>query len=103
MLVVLIHIRVKPECAAAFRQATLANARESLREPGIGLFECLQQNDDPCRFVFVEGYRDADAPARHKETRHYQIWRDAVEPMMAEPRKRVLFSPVTAEDADRRT
>ena len=78
--------------------ATVANARESRREPGIARFDCLQQLDDPSRFVLVEAYREAGAQAQHKETRHYQVWRDAVAPMMAEPRASVKFAPVLPED-----
>ena len=86
MLIVHVHVSVKPECVAAFQEATVANARESLKEPGIARFDFMQQTDAPARFVIVEAYRDAEAPARHKETHHYQVWRDAVAPMMAEPR-----------------
>lgn len=41
----------------------------------------------PTRFVLIEVYRGEADPARHKETSHYQRWRDAVEPMMLEPRR----------------
>jgi len=91
MLVVHVHVRVKPECVEAFKQATLANARESLKEPGIARFDVVQQQDDATRFVLVEAYRDAAAAAAHKETKHYPVWRDAVAPMMAEPRRSVKF------------
>jgi (4S)-4-hydroxy-5-phosphonooxypentane-2,3-dione isomerase len=93
-LIVHVHVRVKPDSLEAFQQATLANARASVREPGIARFDVVQQHDDPTRFVLVEVYRGADAPARHKETAHYAAWRDAVAPMMAEPRQSVKFSPV---------
>ena len=98
MLIVHVHVHVKPECVAAFKQATLLNARESAKEPGIARFDVAQQQDDPARFVLVEAYRDAQAPAAHKETRHYQVWRDAVAPMMAEPRFSVKFANVFPED-----
>ena len=98
MLIVHVHVHVKPECVEAFKQATLANARESAKEPGIARFDVAQQQDDPARFVLVEAYRDAQAPAAHKETRHYQVWRDAVAPMMAEPRFSVKFANVFPED-----
>jgi (4S)-4-hydroxy-5-phosphonooxypentane-2,3-dione isomerase len=91
MLVVHVHIRVKPESIAAFKQATLENARQSLREPGIARFDLAQQQDDPSRFVLVEAYRDAQAPAAHKETEHYRTWRDAATAMMAEPRSSVKY------------
>lgn len=94
MLTIHVQVHVKPEFVEAFKQATVVNARESRREPGVARFECLQQLDDPARFVLVEVYRDAEAQARHKETSHYQVWRDAVAPMMAEPRASVKFEEV---------
>lgn len=99
MLVVHVHVQVKPEHVAAFLEATLANARASVREPGIARFDVVQQADDPTRFVLVEAYRDADAPARHKETPHYAVWRDTVAPMMAAPRASVKFTNRFPDDA----
>ncbi len=100
MLVVHVHVRVKPECVGAFKTATLDNARASLRELGVARFDVLQAAEDPTRFVLVEAYRTAEAPAAHKATRHYQAWRDAVEPMMAEPRTSVRFANLFPDDAD---
>jgi autoinducer 2-degrading protein len=100
MLVVHIQVHVRPECVDAFKQATLANARASLQEPGVVRFDVVQQQDDPTRFVFVEAYRDAAAAAAHKETAHYPIWRDAVAPMMAEPRQSVKYDNVFPGDKD---
>jgi autoinducer 2-degrading protein len=99
MLVVHIHVQVKPECVEAFKSATLANARASLQEPGVARFDVVQQQDDPARFVFVEVYRDAAAAAAHKETAHYPVWRDTVASMMAAPRQSVKFDNVFPEDA----
>ncbi|NBR87581.1 MAG: antibiotic biosynthesis monooxygenase [Verrucomicrobia bacterium] len=99
LLVVHVHVQVKPECVAAFQAATLANARASVQEPGIARFDVVQQADDPTRFVLVEAYRNADAPARHKETAHYAAWRDTVASMMAAPRTSVKFGNVFPEDA----
>ena len=94
MLIVHVHVRVKPESIEAFRQASIENATNSVREPGIARFDVVQQQDDPTRFVLVEVYRDANAPAAHKETAHYAKWRDTVAPMMAEPRSSVKFNAV---------
>ena len=98
MFIVHIQVQVKPESIEPFKQATLANARASLKEPGVVRFDVVQQQDDPTRFVFVEVYRDAAAQAAHKETPHYPIWRDTVAPMMAEPRTSVKFNNVFPED-----
>jgi (4S)-4-hydroxy-5-phosphonooxypentane-2,3-dione isomerase len=94
MLIVHVHVHVKPECVEAFRQATTENAQQSVLEPGIARFDVVQQLDDPNRFVLVEVYRDDAAAAAHKETAHYAKWRDAVAAMMAEPRRSVKFSNV---------
>ena len=94
MLIVHVHVHVKPESVEAFRAATVENARQSVTEPGIARFDVVQQRDDPTRFVLIEVYRTADAPAQHKEMAHYVKWRDAVAPMMAEPRTSVKFTNV---------
>jgi quinol monooxygenase YgiN len=91
MLIVHVHVRVKPESVEPFRAATLENARNSVEEPGVVRFDVIQQEDDPTRFVLVEIYRTPDDPGRHKATAHYAAWRDAVESMMAEPRRSVRF------------
>jgi autoinducer 2-degrading protein len=98
MLIVHVHVHVKPELVDAFREATIENARHSVREPGVARFDVLQQQDDPTRFVLVEVYRTPEDPARHKETTHYQTWRDAVAEMMAEPRSSVKYDNVFPDD-----
>jgi quinol monooxygenase YgiN len=100
MLVVHVQVHVKPECIEAFKQATIANVRESIKEPGVARFDFAQRQDDPTRFVFVEAYRTAEAPAAHKETQHYQTWRDTVAPMMAEPRASVKYGSLFPQDSD---
>ena len=99
MLIVHVHVQVKPDAVEAFRAATLENARASVQEAGIARFDVCQQADDPTRFVLVEVYRDADAPAKHKESAHYATWRDTVAPMMAEPRRSVKYTNAFPADA----
>jgi (4S)-4-hydroxy-5-phosphonooxypentane-2,3-dione isomerase len=94
MLIVHVQARVKPDTVDAFKAATVENARQSVKEPGVARFDVVQQEDDPTRFVLVEAYRTADGAAAHKETAHYQTWRDAVAPMMAEARSSVKYTDV---------
>ena len=101
MIVVQVHVHVKPEQAAAFKEATIENARHSIREAGVARFDILQQVDDPCKFVLVEAYRTPEAPAAHKQTAHYAKWRDTVAPLMAEPRVGVSYANVFPEDTGR--
>jgi (4S)-4-hydroxy-5-phosphonooxypentane-2,3-dione isomerase len=98
MLIVHVHVRVKPELIEAFRQATIQNAQASIREAGIARFDVIQQVDDPSRFVLVEVYRDEAAAKAHKETAHYPVWRDAVATIMAESRTSVKFVNLFPED-----
>ena len=89
-----IEVRVKPESIDAFRAATIENARNSILETAVARFDFMQQAEDPSRFLLIEAYRDPAGPARHRETAHYQKWRDTVESMMAEPRARVEYKSV---------
>jgi quinol monooxygenase YgiN len=98
MLVVHVHVHVKPQFVESFRDATMENASKSVQEPGVARFDVVQQSDDPTRFVLVEVYRTADDPARHKETAHYQAWRDTVAGMMAEPRSSTRYDNVFPDD-----
>jgi|SRR5215470_7144008 quinol monooxygenase YgiN len=94
MLIVHVHVQVKPEQVAEFKEATTENARHSVKEPGIARFDVVQQQDDPTRFVLVEAYRTPEAALAHKDTDHYVKWRDAVAPMMAAPRSSVKYTNV---------
>jgi (4S)-4-hydroxy-5-phosphonooxypentane-2,3-dione isomerase len=99
MLIVHVFVHVKPDSVDAFTAATTDNARNSVREPGVVRFDVVQQEDDPTRFVLMEIYRTPEDPARHKQTAHYARWRDAVEPMMAEPRRSVKYAALFPEPA----
>jgi quinol monooxygenase YgiN len=98
MLIVHVHVHVKPEFIDSFKQATVDNAANSVHEPGIARFDVLQQAADPARFLLVEVYRTPEAAARHKETQHYQAWYTKVAEMMAEPRTREIYENVYPAD-----
>jgi quinol monooxygenase YgiN len=98
MYIVHVFVHVKPDQVEGFRNATLENARNSIQEPGIARFDVIQQQDDPTRFVLVEVYRTPDDPARHKETTHYQKWRDTAADMMAEPRTSVKYTNIFPDE-----
>jgi quinol monooxygenase YgiN len=98
LLVVHVFCRVLPEAIEAFTEATLTNARASLAEPGILRFDVVQDTEDPTEFVLVEVYRSAAAPAAHKATAHYAVWRDTVAPLMAEPRRSRKFVNLHPDD-----
>jgi quinol monooxygenase YgiN len=94
MQVVFVHVHVKPEAIDAFKAASIDNASNSIREPGVARFDVVQSEEDPTRFVLIEAYKTADAPAAHKSTAHYARWRDTVADMMAEPRAAMRYESV---------
>jgi (4S)-4-hydroxy-5-phosphonooxypentane-2,3-dione isomerase len=95
-LAVLVSVHVLPETIDAFRKASLANATASIREPGVVRFDLIQEAGDATRFVLIEVYRGAEGAAAHKQTSHYQTWRDTVAPMMAEPRTSKSYGTVSS-------
>lgn len=99
MFIVHVHVHVKVESIEAFKKATIENAHNSVQEPGIARFDVIQQRDNSAKFILVEVYRDADAPAEHKKTAHYAKWRDTVADMMAEPRSSVKYDDLFPDDA----
>ncbi|HOJ32665.1 MAG TPA: putative quinol monooxygenase [Candidatus Hydrogenedentes bacterium] len=99
MLIVIVKVSVKPECVEAFKSASIENAKCSLQEPGIARFDVIQSVDDPSQFALIEVYRTAEATLRHKETPHYQKWRDTVADMMAAPRESIKYVNCFPEEA----
>jgi (4S)-4-hydroxy-5-phosphonooxypentane-2,3-dione isomerase len=99
MYIVHVHVHVKFDQIETFIASTKENAGKSVaNEQGVARFDIIQQADDPTRFVLLEGYRTPEDAARHKETEHYNRWREVVEPMMAEPRTRVVYKNIFPSD-----
>ena len=98
MQIVLVHVNVKSQFVEAFKQASLENAAHSIKEAGIARFDVIQQTEDPRKFILVEVYKTAEAPAAHKETAHYARWRDTVAEMMSEPRQGIKYTNIFPSD-----
>jgi len=98
MQIVLVHVHVKPEFVETFKQVTIENASNSVQEVGIARFDVIRRTDDPTRFILVEVYKTAEAPAAHKETAHYLRWRDTVAEMMAAPRQGIKYTNIFPND-----
>jgi autoinducer 2-degrading protein len=98
MHIVHVHAHVKPNQVEIFRIATIENAQSSIKESGVARFDVIQSQDDPTKFILVEVYRTVEDSARHKETAHYQKWRDTVAPMMAEQRTSYKFNNIFPDE-----
>ena len=54
----------------------------------------LPESKESTIAAVLEVYRDEQAVARHKETAHYKRWREAVDPLLAEPRTRTVYQNI---------
>lgn len=100
MIIVHVFIHAKPDMIDAFKEANVKNARSSIREPGILRFDVMQQEDDPTRFLLVEIYKDDKAIAQHKQTLHYAEWLKFAEPMLAEPRTKIIYKNIFPDNKE---
>ncbi len=98
MLILHVFCTVKPEMIEAFREATVKNASNSIKEPGVIRFDLLQQQDDPAKFVISEVYKSAEGITAHKETAHYAEWCQYAQPMLLEPRTKMIYNNIFPED-----
>jgi autoinducer 2-degrading protein len=101
MIVNCVYVHVKTEMINSFINASIVNHCASVKEPGNLRFDFIQQADDPCRFLIYEAYESDEAAAAHKNTRHYQKWRDAVKDYMAEPRQGIKYNIIEPSDKTR--
>ncbi len=101
MHVTLVHVHVKPERVAEFVEATRANHRGSVAEPGNLRFDVLRSALDPAYFVLYEVFRTAEDAAAHKGTPHYLAWREAVMDWMASPRTGENYAVIEPQDPGR--
>ncbi|MGD2162915.1 MAG: putative quinol monooxygenase [Anaerolineales bacterium] len=97
MIAYLVSINIKPESVNAFKAASIINAQNSLNEPGIERFDLIQRADDPTKFMLIEIYRSEEDTVKHKQTKHYNDWRETVADMMAEPRVGVRYDIINPE------
>jgi quinol monooxygenase YgiN len=100
MFIVQVSIQVKPEFVDAFIEATKDNASNSVNEPGVIRFDFLQDLETPTHFALYEVYYEPSDFEAHRETAHFQRWRDRSAEMMAEPRIRFSFNNILPVDGD---
>ena len=98
MIVRIIDVQVNKQSVEEFKRISVQNREGSIQEQGVLRFDVLQSDSDPQHFVLFEVYRDKQATLDHKETVHYQRWREAAEPMMARKRESTSCTPISPTD-----
>ena len=92
MYVTMVNVQVKEDRIDDFVEACRVNHVGSIEEFGNRRFDVLQDTRDPARFVLYEAYVSEERAAAHKETPHYQHWRDTVADMMDQPRQGIIYN-----------
>lgn len=84
MFVVSVEFEIHPDQVAAFREAVLKQAANSLRhETACAQFDVAQDPNQPTRFYLYELYDDAKAFEAHRQTAHFAQFSSTVGSMIA--------------------
>ena len=97
MLIVHVHIRVKPDRVEAFKAACIENSRNSLKSRASRGSMCSNSRTIPPSSCWLRSTERPTRPPAHKQTAHYQRWAETVADMMAMPRSSVKFDKVYPE------
>jgi autoinducer 2-degrading protein len=100
MFVTLVHVHVKPDRVDDFIDLIRTNHEASVREIGNVRFDVLQSVEDPTKFVLHEWYVDEASAMAHRETAHYEAFRDAAEGLQVEPRRGVRYRGLFPETGE---
>jgi autoinducer 2-degrading protein len=84
MMILHVTIQVKPEHVSEFLDVIRYDAEHSEKdEPGCLRFDVIQDRDDANRFYFYEVYRDEAALEAHRQTPHFKLYAEKVQPWLA--------------------
>ena len=100
MIVTCVTVYVKEAHIDDFIAATVRNHEGSVKEPGNLRFDVLQCRTDPTRFLLYEAYESDEAAKAHKETEHYNTWRETVGSWMAKPREGVPHDVIRPKEKE---
>ncbi len=85
MITIIVNVEVVPEHIQEFIEATKKSQEATLKEVGCKKYEILHSfignNPYKNRFILIEEYVSEDAINAHKETLHFQEWRNTVNPI----------------------
>jgi autoinducer 2-degrading protein len=89
MVILHVTIQVKSEHVSEFLEVVRYDAEHSEKdEPGCLRFDVIQDRDDRNRFYFYEVYRDEAALEAHRQTPHFKLYAEKVQPWLVVPPER---------------
>ena len=100
MYIVHVFIKVKEACIDRFKEVTIENARNSLREEGVVQFEVLQQQENSCEFVLQETYLSPKEQLKHRESEHFKKWKLEVSDLLVQEYSFIKYNNAFPRDED---
>jgi len=94
MIVLIVHMTLKPGTADECIRLMHAQAEASLKEPGCLQFLVHQSIENPLHFALYEAYQDEAALAAHRATPHFARYITGGIDALIESRTRELFQQV---------
>jgi autoinducer 2-degrading protein len=91
-ITIIVEVYTIPGTRDKFLQATDVSQSATLQEPGCSRYEILQDIVDENHFTLIETYKDEAAIQSHKQTPHFQRWRNDVQPYMVQNRTSVKYT-----------
>jgi (4S)-4-hydroxy-5-phosphonooxypentane-2,3-dione isomerase len=100
MVILHVTIQVKSEHVSEFLEVVRYDAEHSEKdEPGCLRFDVIQDKDDRNRFYFYEVYRDEAALEAHRQTPHFKLYAEKVQPwLVAAPERRFGKNLIPSDD-----
>ncbi len=84
MIKLVAKVHIKPECVEAFLEVAKPLIEGSQKEEGNIFYTLNRDLSDPCRFAFIECWKDQSAIDFHNATEHFKTGVAAFEPLRAE-------------------
>lgn len=79
MHIIHVYFDVKPDKIERFKEISLENANNSIKEPGVIAFELLKQLGETDKFIFNEVYKTPEDHVKHRETEHFKKWKSEID------------------------
>src|SRR5882724_10752897 len=84
MIILHVTVQIKPEHVSEYLEAVRHDAEHTEKdEPGCWRFDMIQDRDHPNRFYYYEVSTDEAALEAHRQTPHFKLSADKVQPWLA--------------------
>lgn len=98
MFIIHVFFNVKEECIDRFKEITIENAQNSLKEEGVVRFDVIQQQDNNSQFMLQEIYLSPSEQLKHRDSEHFKKWKSEVSDLLVHGYSFVKYDNVFPKD-----